>query len=103
MPKMTKYFGLISAAALIGTPLALAGSPADYFAKMDADSSGVVSQSEYVAFKTAGGKYTAEKAAASFTKLAGDDAELTLAEMEKAMKVKSKRKSDCDKSKETAA
>ena len=66
--------------------VAHAGSPADYFNKIDADASGMITQAEYVAYKTADGKYTAEKAGAKFAKLAGDDGELTLAEFEGAMK-----------------
>ena len=46
----------------------------------------MITQAEYVAYKTADGKYTAEKAGAKFAKLAGDDGELTLAEFEGAMK-----------------
>jgi len=73
-----------------------AGSPADYFTKMDTDASGMVSEAEYVAYKTSGGKYTAEKAAASFVKMAGDDSQISLSEMENAM-MASKKKPDCNK------
>ena len=103
MSKLTSLFALSGIVAIAAAPLAVAGSPADYFAKMDADASGVVTEAEYVAYKTAKGKYSAEKASASFAKMAGADAELTLVEMEKSMKVEAKRKSDCDKKKETAA
>lgn len=85
---ITSAFGVVAASAFI---VAHAGSPADYFNKIDADASGVITQAEYVAYKTADGKYSAEKAGKKFAKLAGDDGELTLAEFETAMK-KSKSK-----------
>jgi len=66
--------------------VAHAGSAADYFSKIDADASGMITQAEYVAYKTADGKYSAEKAGEKFAKLAGDDGELSLAEFEGAMK-----------------
>ncbi len=80
---MTGAFGVVAASAFV---VAHAGSPADYFKKIDADASGVISQAEYVAYKTSGGKYSAEKASEKFAKLAGDDGELSLAEFEGAMK-----------------
>lgn len=86
---MTSAFGLVAASAFA---VAHAGSPADYFNKIDADASGVITQAEYVAFKTADGKYSAEDAGAKFAKVAGDDGEMTLAEFEAAVKAKKKKK-----------
>lgn len=85
----TAALGLVTASAFA---VANAGSPADYFNKIDADASGVVTQAEFVAYKTADGKYDAEKAGEKFAKLAGDDGELTLAELETAMKASKKHK-----------
>jgi Ca2+-binding EF-hand superfamily protein len=79
----TVTVGLFAASAFA---VAHAGSAADYFNKIDADSSGMITQAEYVAYKTADGKHSAEKATAKFAKLAGDDGELSLAEFEGAMK-----------------
>ena len=90
----TAAFGLVTASAFT---LAHAGSPADYFNKIDADASGMITQAEYVAYKTSGGEVTAEKATEKFAKLAGDDGELSLAEFEGATKAKSK---DCHKDKD---
>lgn len=87
----------ISASAFL---FAHAGSPADYFNKIDADASGMITQAEFVAYKTADGKVTAEKASEKFAKLAGDDGQLSLAELEGAMK-RSKTKSD--KKKDTSS
>ena len=59
------------------------------------------SQAEFVAHKTAGGKYTAAQASEKFAKLAGDDGQLTLAEYEGSMK-KARAHKDCDKKKDAA-
>nr|WP_070958771.1 hypothetical protein [Hyphomonas sp. Mor2] len=96
---LTGAFGLFAASAFA---VAHAGSPADYFNKIDADASGVITQAEYVAYKTADGKYTAEKVSEKFAKIAGDDGELTLAEFESAMKA-SKKKKHGDKDKERSS
>jgi hypothetical protein len=93
---LTGAFGLFAASAFA---VAHAGSPADYFNKIDADASGVITQAEYVAFKTADGKHSAEEAGAKFAKVAGDDGEMTLAEFETAVKA-SKKKKHGDKDKE---
>ena len=82
MKLLSVSLGVIAAGAFA---VAHAGSPADYFNKIDADASGMITQAEYVAYKTADGKYSAEKAGAKFAKLAGDDGELSLAEFEGAM------------------
>ena len=88
LKQATSLVGLFAASAFA---VAHAGSPADYFNKIDADASGMITQAEYVAYKTAGGKYTAEKASEKFAKLAGDDGEISLAEFDGAMtKAKSK-------------
>jgi Ca2+-binding EF-hand superfamily protein len=79
----TGALGLIAASAFA---VAHAGSPADYFNKIDADASGMITQAEYVAYKTSDGKYSAEEASAKFAKVAGEDGELSLAEFEGAMK-----------------
>lgn len=79
----TTIAGLFAASAFA---VAHAGSPADYFNKIDADASGMITQAEYVAYKTSGDKYTAEKASEKFASLAGEDGELSLAEFEGAMK-----------------
>ena len=86
----TTALGLFAAGAFA---VAHAGSATDYFNKIDADASGMITQAEYVAYKTSGGKYSAEKAGEKFAKLAGDDGELSLAEFEAAMtKTKTKAK-----------
>ena len=82
-------FGLIAASAFA---VANAGSPADYFNKIDADANGTITETEFVAYKTADGDYDADKASEKFAKLAGDDGELTLAEFEGAMKAHKKKK-----------
>ena len=86
---VTGAFGVFAASAFA---VAYAGSPADYFNKIDADASGVITQAEYVAYKTADGKYSAEKASEKFAKVAGDDGEMTLAEFEEAVKASKKKK-----------
>ena len=92
--------GLVSAGAFT---VAHAGSPADYFNKIDANADGAITEAEYVAYKTADGKYTAEKAAKKFAKYAGDDAEISLAEFEAAMKKAKSKKKSGEKTKERSS
>ena len=92
----TISLGLFAAGAFA---VAHAGSASDYFNKIDADASGMITQAEYVAYKTADGKYSAEKASEKFAYLAGDDGQLTLAEFEAAM-TKAKAKSKDSKKKD---
>ena len=90
---LTRYsIALIAALMLASAPVALAGSPADYFEKMDADASGSVSEAEFVSYKTAGGKVSEEKVRAKFAKLAGEDGQMTLGELKTAMKASKKDK-----------
>ena len=93
----TLTVGLFAAGAFA---TAHAGSAADYFTKIDADASGMITLAEYVAYKTTDCKYSAEKASEKFAKLAGDDGQLSLAEFEAAM-TKSKAKSDKKKERTT--
>lgn len=90
-----KRFTLMLAGAGLVAMSAHAGDYAEKFAKMDADSDGVVTEAEFVAYATADGKYTEADATAKFTKIAGDDGELTLEELTAAM---ADRKKDKDKS-----
>lgn len=99
--KLKVLSSICLAIATGGFLVAHAGSAADYFNKIDADASGMITQAEFVAYKTAGGKVTAEKAAEKFAKLAGDDGQLTLAEFEGAMKA-SKAKYDKKKDKSSS-
>lgn len=103
-----KIFSCAGVLAGLGAfAMAHAGSPADYFNKYDANADGVVTEAEFVAVKTESGKATAAEASAKFTKIAGTDGQMTLAELETAMdgakKVKAKDKGDCNKSKDRAA
>ncbi len=82
MAKLKIISSVAVIAALGSFSLAYAGSPAEYFEKVDTDTSGTITEAEFVTHKTAGGKYTAEEAQAKFAKIAGDDGELTLAELE---------------------
>ena len=107
---MSKLKLISCAGALAGLSafaIAHAGSPADYFNKYDANADGVVTEAEFVAVKTSGGDVTAAEASAKFSKIAGTDGRMTLAELETAMdgakKVKAKDKGDCAKSKDRAA
>ena len=104
---MTKLKLFTCAGALTGLSalaVAHAGSPADYFNKYDANADGVVTKAEFVAAKTAKGKVTAADAEAKFAKIAGDDGQLTLAELETVMKASAeKKKKDCSKKKDRAA
>lgn len=67
---------LISAAAFVGAMGAHAGEKAT-FAEVDANADGVISASEFIAHKTADGKYTEEKAAEKFEAMAGIDGQIT--------------------------
>ncbi|MEO0983347.1 MAG: hypothetical protein AAFX03_11925 [Pseudomonadota bacterium] len=94
------HAGFAAAVSFAIAGAAHAGSPADYFERMDADANGAVTLAEYTAYKTAKGK-SAEDAAAYFNKVAGDDAQLTLAELETAMqshRAGHEKKTDADRS-----
>ncbi len=85
MTKLKIISGATALMALGSLSLAHAGSPAEYFEKIDADANGIISQAEFVAHKTADGRHSAETAEAKFAEIAGDDGELTLTELEAAM------------------
>jgi hypothetical protein len=73
---------------------AIAGAAAagDWQAKfdgMDTNSDGVVSEAEFTTYKTTGGDTTEADAREKFLVLAGPDGELTLAEFEAAIQVRS--------------
>ena len=92
---MTKFKTVIVVTGLLSAAMfsaASAGSPADYFNKIDADANGAISKAEFVAYKTADGKSTTEQAETKFTKLAAGDDTITLAEFEAAMKAHDHRK-----------
>ncbi|MFN4184440.1 MAG: hypothetical protein ACK4M6_06610 [Hyphomonas sp.] len=84
---------LISAAAFVGAMSAQAGEKAT-FAEIDANADGVISASEFIAHKTADGKYTEEKAAAKFEKVAGVDGQITEADWDAAMEEYRDKKED---------
>lgn len=93
--KHSKLFASALVAVTLGVSgVALAGSPADYFGKIDANADGNVSEAEFVTYKTAGGKYSSEDAAAKYAKLSGGDGTFTLADMEAVMKDKAKKKAE---------
>lgn len=78
----------LTIATLSALVLAGAAAAGDWQAKfdgMDTDSNGVVTEAEFTAYKTADGETSAEDASEQFAQLAGEDGELTLAELEAAM------------------
>ncbi len=84
---------LISAAAFVGAMSAQAGEKAT-FAEVDANADGFISASEFIAHKTADGKYTAEKAADKFEMIAGDDGQISEADWDAAMEEYREKKED---------
>ena len=81
---------LISAAALVGAMGAYAGEKST-FADVDTNADGVISASEFIAHKTADGKYTEAEAAEKFEEKAGMDGQITEADWEA---MKAERKAD---------
>lgn len=81
---------LISAAALVGAMGAYADEKTT-FADVDTNADGVISASEFIAHKTADGKYTEVEAAAKFEEAAGMDGQITEADWEA---MKAERESD---------
>lgn len=67
---------LISAAALAGAMGASAGEKTT-FADVDTNADGMISASEFIAYKTADGKHTQAEAAESFETAAGQDGQIT--------------------------
>lgn len=94
MNHLKLFASAVVAISLGVSGVALAGSPADYFGKIDANADGNVTEAEFVAYKTADGKYTAEDAASKYAKLSGGDGTFTLVDMEASME-KAKSKKDC--------
>ena len=77
-----KRIAIIAAAASAAAFSASAGEMAA-FSDIDADASGTVSESEFVAHKTADGKLTVEEASDKFVEIDADaDGEVTRDEME---------------------
>ncbi|PKP83274.1 MAG: hypothetical protein CVT79_00175 [Alphaproteobacteria bacterium HGW-Alphaproteobacteria-18] len=74
---------LISAAAFVGAMAAQAGEKVT-FAEVDTNADGVISASEFIAHKTADGKYTEAEAAAKFETMAGMDGQITEADWDAA-------------------
>lgn len=103
---MTKLKLFTCAGALISLgalAMAHAGSPADYFKTYDANADGIVTEAEFISAKTQSGKASAAEATEKFMKIAGADGQMTLAELETAMKASEKAQAkdnkDCAKDK----
>ena len=92
MTSLTYTFGLLGIAAFAsGTALAQeadkANPPSDWtktFVEV-AGEDGVISEAEYIAYKTSGGEHSEEEAMTRFADIAGDDALLTYVEVEAIM------------------
>mgnify|MGYP003655622052 CR=1 FL=1 len=78
---------LITSAAAAAALAAYAntGDMESKFATMDTDADGVVTEAEFVSYKTADGEYTVMEASEKFAMIAGDDAELTEVEYDEAV------------------
>ena len=67
---------MVSAAAIAGDDM----TSEEKFKKIDVNADGAVSEAEWVAYKTADGKTTADEALAKFAAIAGDDASISAEE-----------------------
>lgn len=80
-----KRFAFIAAATATAALGATAGEMVA-FTDIDADADGMVTEAEFVSYKTADGKYTEEEAAEKFAKIDADyDGSVTEAELTTAM------------------
>lgn len=85
---------LISAAAFAGAMAAQAGEM-PIFAEVDTNFDGVITQEEFVAYATADGEYTEDKALEKFEKISGDEDVITVeAWTEAALKYEEKKDED---------
>ncbi len=94
---------LISAAAVLTAAGAFSlahANPSEHFNKIDTNADGVVNEAEFVAYKTANYDYSAEEAAEKFSKIAGDDGQLTLVEFGTALEKDHRR--NCSKTDQDA-
>ena len=85
MTYLKLFFSLAITAMLNGFVSAYADEPVETFSEMDANADGLVSEAEFVSFTTANGTYTPTEAEETFARMAGDDAVLTLSELESAL------------------
>ncbi|MEM8636529.1 MAG: hypothetical protein AAGF33_16295 [Pseudomonadota bacterium] len=78
-----KRAGLIAIAAVgFGCGAALAETTTETFATMDANTDGLVSESEFIAYATTREGHTLDEASAKFASIAGDDGLLSLGELQ---------------------
>ncbi|MEM7662997.1 MAG: hypothetical protein AAF292_12195 [Pseudomonadota bacterium] len=81
-----KRAGLITLAAVaFGYGASVAETTTETFASMDANTDGLVSEAEFIAYATTREGHTLDEASAKFASIAGDDGLLSLGELQAVM------------------
>lgn len=85
MTDLKRITTIVAAAFALGCGVASAETSTETFTSMDANTDGLVSEAEFIAYATTREGHTLDEASAKFASIAGDDGLLSLAELQAAI------------------